>query len=251
MCVFVVMGLSGCFEITLESTINADGSGLFTNSTDLGAVLSMLKTIGGDQAKELDNLKKDTLVSLAYLKDSMQGLSAMEKQLLEKASLRILLNSSDEKMLINFAFPFTQISDLPVINGILKKARMKAIANELSQLIPGDAGRDKFIPEDDKSVTPDLEDYFDYFYENGKISKKINKEKFAGVTTDPALKSMQEMGQMGAPMILKTIINLPRPAARAEGKGLKLSDDKKNITIQGTIEDFFENPGMFEYLIEY
>ena len=59
------------------------------------------------------------------------------------------------------------------------------------------------------------------------------------------------MGQMGMPISFKTIINLPKPAKKAEGKGVKLSDDKKKITIEGTLDDFFEDPSQFEYEIEY
>ena len=40
---------------------------------------------------------------------------------------------------------------------------------------------------------------------------------------------------------MKTIFNLPKPAKKAEGKGVKLSDDNKKITIEGTLDDFFED----------
>jgi hypothetical protein len=249
---FSLVGLYGCFEITLETTINKDGSGLYASSTDMGAVMGMLKSMGGDEAKEFDSLKKDTLVSMAYLKDSIAGLTDIQKKLLEKASLRIVFNTEEEKMLMSFEFPFDQPSDMALINDILKKTRAKAISKELLSMVPGDssAGDQSMMGETDNE-TPDLEDYFEYSYEKGKISKKINKEKFATVANDQNLKSIQEMTQLGAPMTLKTIINLPRAATKAEGKGLKLSEDKKKITIEGTIEDFFENPDFFEYVIEY
>jgi hypothetical protein len=59
------------------------------------------------------------------------------------------------------------------------------------------------------------------------------------------------MSQMGMSMNMKTVINLPKPAKKAEGKGVKLSNDRKKITIEGTLDDFFEDATYFEYEIEY
>ena len=47
------------------------------------------------------------------------------------------------------------------------------------------------------------------------------------------------------------MINLPGPAKKAEDKGITLSDDKKKITIEGTLDDFMEDASTFEYEIEY
>jgi len=65
------------------------------------------------------------------------------------------------------------------------------------------------------------------------------------------LKSMQEMAQMGMSVNMKTVINLPKPAKKAEGKGVKLSEDRKKITMEGTLDDFFEDGSYFEYNIEF
>jgi hypothetical protein len=59
------------------------------------------------------------------------------------------------------------------------------------------------------------------------------------------------MAQMGMSVNMKTVINLPKPVKKAEGKGVKLSGDKKKITIEGTLDDFFEDGSYFEYNIEY
>jgi hypothetical protein len=59
------------------------------------------------------------------------------------------------------------------------------------------------------------------------------------------------MASMGMTMNFKTIINLPRPAKKAEGKGIQLSNDKKKITIEGSLDDFLEDASKFEYEIEY
>ena len=45
--------------------------------------------------------------------------------------------------------------------------------------------------------------------------------------------------------------NLPKPAKKAEGKNVKLSEDKKKVTITTSAEDFFEDVSKLEFRIEY
>lgn len=47
------------------------------------------------------------------------------------------------------------------------------------------------------------------------------------------------------------VINLPRPATKAEGKYVKLSEDKMKVTISADIDDFFEDASAFEFKIKY
>lgn len=47
------------------------------------------------------------------------------------------------------------------------------------------------------------------------------------------------------------IINLPKPAKKTEGKNVKLSDDKKKVTITSSAEDFFDDAAGLEFKIEY
>jgi hypothetical protein len=86
---------------------------------------------------------------------------------------------------------------------------------------------------------------------NNLLSKTLNKAKYATVPNDEYMKSIQQLSSMGSPITANYVINLPRPAKKTEGKALKLSDDKKKVTISVTSDDFFENPDRFEYRIEF
>jgi hypothetical protein len=105
--------------------------------------------------------------------------------------------------------------------------------------------------EKSEEMGANIDAYYQSIYEKGKFSRKLNKEKYAQVADDKSLKSLQEMAQMGMSINMKTVINLPKPAKKTVGKGLKLSEDKKKITIEGTLDDFFEDAAYFEYEIEY
>jgi hypothetical protein len=62
---------------------------------------------------------------------------------------------------------------------------------------------------------------------------------------------LKEAGIMGIPVLTTQVINLPRPAKKAEGKNVKLSDDRKKVTIKSSIDDFYDEPAKMEYRIEY
>lgn len=247
---FSTILISGCFDTVQETTINDNGAGIFTNTTDMGSMFKMIKMMGGDESKEIDKLKVDTIFSLAAYKDSVSGLTGNEIKLLENATLKTLMNAADEKLQMTFTFPFSDPSDIISINSVIKKTRDKAIGSLMGKMIPDEGTAGNQLGEDG-NTSPDINDYFTNSFASGKISNKINKAKYADAGNDKALKSLQEMSQMGMPMTMKTIINLPRPASKTNGKGLSLSPDKKKITIEGTIDDFFDNPEKFEYEIDY
>ena len=254
--------LSGCFDTVQESTINDDGSGVFVSTTDMGKLLGMLKMFMGEkeEMKDLEKMVKDTTIHLKNIKDSLKNLTDSEKKLMDKGTLKILMNMPDEKFSLNFSFPFMQPADLVTINSILKKTRQDIMSDQLKKFKPGELGTDSKNKDEENPLlggmdndgkSTEVDDYYNYKYDKGKISKKLNKEMHAKVEDDKSLTTMKEMSQMGMSSTMKTIINLPKPAKKAQGKGVKISDDRKKITIEGTLDDFFEDASYFEYEIEY
>ena len=250
---FLIILFCGCFEIVQESEIHEDGSGVFSNTTDFSSMLGILSIMGGEETKKMDKVAKDTTISLSNFKDSIADLNDKEKLLLENATLNIVLNIHDEKFFLTFNFPYSQPSDINLIKNILKKKIQKAIAQQLESLIPGDdaAGNPMAMGKENENYIPEIDEYFDIITENGKLGKKLNKERYIDAENDKSLKSLREMSQMGTPMTMKVVFNLPKPATKAEGKGVKLSSDKKKVIIEATIDDFFDDPSKFEYQIEY
>jgi hypothetical protein len=265
-CLFTIAALfvlSGCFDTIQESTINDDGSGVFVSTMDMGKLLGMVKMVAGekDEMKEMDKMKKDTTIYLKDIRDSVKNLSEAEKKLMDKGSLKVIMNMPDEIFSMSFSFPYSQPADLATINGLLKKTKQNVMADQMDKLMGGDtSGTDKKDAMEHNLLLGDMkpdsnisevDDYYKYEYKKGKISKKLIKEKYAHVENDKTLASLKEMNQMGISSTMKTIFNLPKPAKKAEGKGVKLSSDRKKVTIEGSLDDFFEDASYFEYEIEY
>lgn len=250
---FTLVFGSGCFDITQESTINEDGSGVIVNKTDMSGLIGMMKMMGGNDMNKTGDIVKDSTISLAFLKDSLPGLDDKEKALLDNATLNTILNTADEKLEIIFRFPYNEPADMQRVTGLLAKAWPKAMESQMKALMPDEGAGNpmEFGGPGYRETESNMEDYFIKINENGKLSRKINKEKYEQLKDDQGMKALQQISQMGTPMTLQTIYNLPRPVKKAEGKGVKLSDDKKKVTISATIDDLFDDPSKFEYEIEY
>jgi hypothetical protein len=243
-----VIALTGCFETTEEVTIKDDGSGTLVNTTDLSKVIGMAKQFAGDKMDQVKDAIKDTTISLASYADSVKTLSPSEKELIKDGTLALNVNMNDEKFIMKFNFPFKNASDIPQLRALSEKLLGDVMKKQMADNpMAGNSGMDMGAAAAPKS----FDDFFDVSYGNGVITRKVNKEKYATVETDESMKSMKEMSDMGAPVTLNYVINLPRPAKKIEGKKVKLSEDKKKVSVSLTSEDFFDDPSKFEFTVEY
>jgi hypothetical protein len=237
--------LAGCFETTQEITINKNGSGTFSNTTDLSNLLALLKQMGEDKTEKIKDM--DTTVSLAGISDSIPGLTQAQKEIINQATMKLLFNMDDEKFLIKLDLPFKQINDIQTLREVLPKISEAALKK-----LPGTNKAPVDLGNDDKSQLKSFDDFFDVKFTKKLISKTLNKEKYEEGKNGEYMKSLQQMSGMGgSPIKLNYVIHLPKRAKKVEGKAAKLSADKKTVTLSLTSDDFFNDPSKFEYRIKY
>jgi len=250
LCLISTVIFTGCFDTIEETTINIDGSGSLVTTIDMSSILKMAKMAGGDKTDEMGNETMDTVIHLSEYADSMTALTDIEKKLMSSGTMRTIFNPKDEELKMVYSFLYSNTEELGTLNELMKKVLNKGQSSVMDKLMKsGDEG--KALMGDSDMSMPDLDDYFTYSFTNGKISKKLDKEKYAGVSDNKALSSMREIGQMGLSMSMKVVYNLPEAAKKTEGKGVKLSGDKKTITVETSLDDFFDEPALLEYQIEY
>ncbi len=254
--IFASVGLVSCFDVFNDVTIKEDGSGVMSTKVDMSAMMSMLAGMGGMGEEKV---KMDTSFVLGSMVDSAETLTKEEKELFRLASVTMNMDSEEGALVVNLDIPFKKMEDLAQIRDIMKKADF--MGKSLSQLggktggeegeeggeaIPGLSvgGKEPGIPSPDE--------YFDYIYANGKISRKQIPEKIGALANDEMLSKMKEMIEQGVPA-MRTVytIHLPRPVKKAEGKNVVVSDDKKTITVENTLDELFEDPSKFEFEIEF
>jgi len=236
--------LTACLDNTQEITLNENGGGVFASSTDMGDLLGLARQMGASQSlAELDNRKMDTVISLAAAADSLDGLSTEEKALVARASLSIKMNSSADQMKTGIRMPFDNYGQAALVQPLSGKLLGDAARRQLGDKLPT-GGRQMPSPSS-------FEDYYDLSISSGSIKRTLNKERYARAESDEFLKAMRELSGMGLSMKSTYVINLPRPATKTEGKSLKLSEDKKRVTLNVDIDDFFDEPEKLQYLIEF
>lgn len=238
-----VLALSGCFEVTDEITLNADGSGTVTSTNDMSMLVSLMKGMGGAEAMGAEK-PTDTTVSLMNIADSISALTAEEKELVKKGKLGLNINLNDEKLVTRLDIPFSKTGQIEQIKALSSKISSYFISKKGGSGMP--PGLDEKIPSSDPLVA-----YFTTDYSAGVIEKKLNKEKYAELEKDEMMKGIKEMSDNGMPITTSVIINLPSPAKSVTGTKVILSEDKKKVTVKTSTEDFFDNAQNLEFKIEY
>jgi len=238
--------LTGCLDTTQEITLNEDGSGTISFTNDMSTLIGMAKQMGG--AAEMEKAPQQSIDSTISMKngaDSIPNLSPEEREMARSGTLKIKMNLKEEKFLTNLAFPFSKPSQIDGYN----KLSGKILAETMKGQMMGEGASP--MPADQMPEPSSFDDYYTVEYSEGELTRKVNKEKYAGAESDEYLKGIMQASSMGLTMKANYIINLPRPATKAEGKNVKLSDDKRKVTISADIDDFFADAASLEFKIKY
>ena len=124
--------MTGCFDTVQEITIEADGSGVMATTNDMSAIIGMAKQFGGDQMSELEKAATDTVVMLGVMADSIPGLTAEEKGLIQKGSLGIKMNMQEEVFTTRISYPFKSTSEINILNKLTSKVMTTVMDKQMS-----------------------------------------------------------------------------------------------------------------------
>ena len=252
--------ISGCLEIEEGISLNEDGSGMMEIKTDMSELMGMMAMMGGGKSEKIN---KDTIISYKSYLDTAQSLNESEKNLLRNATWNIKMNSDEGVMYMTLKAPFKNPGEVNEIMAVLQKwDNVNIMSETMKGLAPDSSAGAEMGMEgmgSGKNSLGDMtKDYFITKWENGKLSKKLDEEKYKELSKDEGLNSFKQMGEMapGGGDILEKItvvtkFALPRAAKKVEGKNVKLSDDKKSVTITSPVSAIYTDPKSFEYKIEY
>ena len=237
-----LFALTSC-ETTREITFNENGSGKMVTTTDMSGLIGIAKMSGKDMEKEDQSI--DTTIALDKMVDSIPDLTPDEKEIVRKGVLGLVMDMGNEKLVTKLEFPFSSGSQIKKLDQISAKVMQQAMQKQAG------AGEDASPMPDDELGKASIDEYFTVTYDKGLIERKHIAEKYAKVGEDQALQALKEASAQGMPMNTTIIFNLPKPAKKAEGKNLTLSEDKKKVTIKSSMDDFFEDVSKLEFRIEY
>ncbi len=243
--------LIGCLETTEGLLINENGSGSYTMDIDISgmfALMDMMKaedSLGKSDVPE-DRKNFDSTVLFKSFVDTATNLTVEEKTLLRNAVAHIKMNEKEKVFKIKMTYPFVKIDDvakLIALNGSGKGS------NTIQKIFKGKTGSPEAT--DQEPDMPDFSDMYQMTYKDGLLERKIKPEKFKEFEDQFKVAGENGMEEMISSVKMNNIIKLPRPAKAVKGERVKLSDDKKTVTINCTMKDILTNPKAVEYRIQY
>ncbi|MFM9909291.1 MAG: hypothetical protein ACKVOW_08080 [Chitinophagaceae bacterium] len=249
--IFCTLFLLGCAEINEEIVLNENGTGTYVTKTDLSQMIEMMQSFGGDEMNK-EGLDKviDTVLSMKSFADTSSNMSAEQKQLMSRGKMRLQMNMKEKIFKIDTDFPFSSYNDLQLL--LAGAGGMSNLSGAMKKIFDKGATENTNLP--DSPIDPGLDQIssiFDVVVKNGSISKKVNQEKFKVLMEKPEMAQMGQLTGAGIEILTSTVIKLPRPVINADNILLKLSDDKKTVTLKYNMLELFESPDKFSYTITY
>ena len=246
----LAFSFSGCFEMNEEFVVKENGTGNFAVNMDMGQLLDMMKAFMPPE--ELEKMSqggnKDTTIQMKDLVDTSTAISADKKAILRDGSLRLQMNMDQKLFKVDMLYPFKNMDNLQKLYGSLGDG-----ANGMGGLMKGLGGNSP-VPGGRQPDMKQVSSFFDLVTKKNTISRKLNKDKYAGLLADSMMMQMRQMGSMGGGLgevKLNTVIKLPAAAKNLTGSKAELSVDKKTVMIKNNLQDVFDHPEAFEFSVEY
>ncbi len=243
--------LMGCLETTEGLLINGNGSGSYTMSIDMSgmfALMDMMKAEDSSVKSDVPEDRKnfDTTVLFKSFVDTATDLTAEEKALLRNAVAHVKMNEKEKVFKIEMTYPFVKVDDIAKIVALSGSGKG---SNKIQKIFKGKTGN-----QEETDVNPNLPDYSEMYqmtYKDGLLERKIKPEKLKEFEDQLKVAGENGMEEMMSSVKMNSVIKLPRPAKAVQGEKVKLSDDKKTVTINCTMKDILANPKAVEYRIQY
>lgn len=241
---FSLIVFSACVDTEETIVINADNTGVYTITGDMGKLFDVMKNFKGMENTGTNKFSDSTV----YFKDivDQSNLSESEKDLYRPGSFRMRVNEEKKEMKIIISCSFRNMNQLKELKmnlfNIMDRLDPKKEQDELA----------KDHKEMVKTIFP-FTDQYNFDAQSGKISNAIIdisafKSKLA---EDSTSESMQEMQASFGESHYKTTFILPKPVKKYNGPNAVLSNKKKTITFFHTNKEMADNPAQTVYSVEY
>ncbi|OQP50756.1 hypothetical protein A4H97_02655 [Niastella yeongjuensis] len=247
-CVFFV----SCYEVNEEIEIKSDGTGTYVQKMDMGQLIDMMQTFAGEEELKKEGLDRvvDTTIYWKSMVDTAKDMPADQKELLKDGKMKLQMNIKEKVFKMDLNFPYKNLNSLQqLMSG--KATSSQGLTNAFKSMFG--KGDDQAAPPTPNG--PDMGDFaaiYDVTIKNGSIEKKVNEAKYKALTERPEMAQLKQLTSTGMEILYTTTIKLPRPVKLSSNQDLiKLSDDKKTVTMKYNLLELLENPSKFAYTITY
>jgi DnaJ-class molecular chaperone len=243
--------LIGCLETTEGLLINENGSGSYTMDIDISGMFALMDIMKAEDSTAGSGIPEDrknfdSTVLFKSFVDTATDLTAEEKELLHNAVAHIKMNEKEKVFKIKMTYPFVKIDDVAKIIALNGSGKG---SNKIQKIFKGNTGGQE--ETDANPNLPDFNDMYQMIYKDGLLERKIKPEKLKEFEEQLKMAGENGMEEMISSVKMNNVIKLPRPAKSVQGEKVKLSADKKTVTINCSMKDILTNPKAVEYSIQY
>lgn len=238
-----------CYEINEDIVINENGTGTYVTKMDMSALVQMMQTMAGEEELAKSGLDRaiDTIVHMKDVMDSARDITPEEKRLYADGTMKLQLNIKENIFKSDVNFPFKSFDDL-------QKLMMGSGANSMGSVFkkmfarPDSAQAD--APAQDQAFDK-INSIFDVKIDRHKLSRRLNKQKYDELMARPEMEQAKQMTGSGIEVLYTTTIKLPGKVKKVDNPIVKVSEDKRTVTIRYDLLKLFDTPEKFSYTIEY
>jgi hypothetical protein len=238
-----------CYEVNEEIVINENGGGTYLTKMDMSAMVQMIQSMAGEEelAKKGMDRVLDTTINLKNVMDSATNITAEQRKLYGDGTMKLQVNMKESLLKADINFPFKNYNDL---QSLMTGSGMAGLGEAFKKVFASNDSVQSSAPTMQDQGMEQINNVYDVTVNKHSIIKKLNKEKYDQLMQKPEVAQAKQM--MGSFEIsYTTTIRLPRPVKKFDNPLIKLSDDKKTITMKYDIMKMLETPEKFSYSIEY
>jgi hypothetical protein len=144
-------------------------------------------------------------------------------------------------------FPFKSYADLQTL---MAGSSTGGLADVFKKVFAGQDSTKPSSTVQDQGLDQ-INNVFDVTVTKNSIIRKLNQQKYDSLLQKPEIAQAKQMMGSGFEILYTTTIHLPRPVKKSDNPLVKLSDDKKTVTIKYDLMKLFETPEKFSYSILY
>ena len=227
----VLISLTSC-QITEKIYLEEDGSGKYNMEIDMSGMMKSLGDMGGKEEIDSTYVAKDSIINFSDMliehKDSIAKLPKEKQEQLQKMK--------DVQMIIHEDKSKNELS-LSII-GVFKNTEE---LNNLQNILNATQSDEKQIPS-----KYDIK----YAFKKDEFSRKSSKKELTEEQLTKFDESMKGFEMFLSGTTYKLEYHFPKVIKNTTLKDAKFSEDKKTLYIEKSINDWMNNPSVFDFEVK-
>ena len=152
------------------------------------------------------------------------------------------MNQEEKNFKLTMTYPFNKMDDL---QKLIELQQSDKVPNPLKQSMG-----DEMAATGDNGL-PSIDKIMNLTFKKGLIERKIDQEKLNVLKNNEQFKEAGQVEEMLETITFSSTFHLPKAAKNTRGEKLKLSDDKKTVTMNYNLLDLIKTPASLEFKVEY